>query len=303
MKYNYLPPLSNIRSSLKTRSREYILENSLHGVPYFADPTRPLCERGVWFVLTMASVGATIFTIITIWNKFQEEPTVTGLDTEVSDVEITFPQVFVCFDGNKLNYSGVNDLEKKFYEKIYDWQWGEEINNTIEGTIPKTVKNYREIFARLAPDCDAVLTMFLPDKFVKVITPAGICCKYIVTTVLGIKDNPWGIIFSSAIYPFRLYLMNPSDVGPMRDASPVLKLRRAARVRLEVHYTYATSDLKMLSRYQRQCYYEGEQSTYNNCRLNCVSNDIFKKCRCLPWFLIENGRFKLRPWRMRLKKI
>lgn len=45
MKYKYNVSLKELRSSLKYRSREYLLQNSLHGIPYFVDSTRPKWER------------------------------------------------------------------------------------------------------------------------------------------------------------------------------------------------------------------------------------------------------------------
>lgn len=59
-------------------------------------------------------------------------------------------------------------------------------------------------------------------------------------------------------------------------------------MQLQVFHTYVTSDFQMLSDYQRQCHYDiTNRFTYNNCRLNCLSKDISKKCNCLPWFLKE----------------
>lgn len=41
----YLPPTSKLLTSFKLRSREYLRENTLHGVPYFVNPVRPTWER------------------------------------------------------------------------------------------------------------------------------------------------------------------------------------------------------------------------------------------------------------------
>lgn len=45
MKYKYNVSLKELRNSLKYRSREYLLQNSLHGIPYFVDTARPKWER------------------------------------------------------------------------------------------------------------------------------------------------------------------------------------------------------------------------------------------------------------------
>lgn len=45
MRYDYIPSVSQIHKSLKHRSKEYFLENSLHGVSYFMNSSRPRWER------------------------------------------------------------------------------------------------------------------------------------------------------------------------------------------------------------------------------------------------------------------
>ncbi|CAK9796106.1 Sodium channel protein Nach [Anthophora quadrimaculata] len=109
MKYKYKPLLRELRSSFKSRSREYFLENNLHGVPYFVDSTRPKWERITWFLLTALSIVAIVAIIATFLYKFQTEPTITGLDIITEHIGIEFPQIFICFDWSHLNHSHIRE--------------------------------------------------------------------------------------------------------------------------------------------------------------------------------------------------
>ncbi|KAL2728811.1 sodium channel protein Nach-like isoform X1 [Vespula squamosa] len=295
MKYNYFPSLSHMRNSLKRSSKEYLIENSLHGVPYFADSTRPKWERGLWFLLTIASIVITIVTIIIIWNKFENNPTLTELETHVSEEEVSFPQVFLCFEGNQLNVSDTNAAEKSFYEKIYEWKWDEKISVEIQEKISNKVTDFYNAFRQWTPQCDAILeNAIVIDKryirgkdFRKVVTPAGVCCKFNYSKTILIADTPFQLNFKTTLFPLKFYITDKFDVGPSREIIPHIKLRIPLSVQLDIFHTYVTSDFEMLSDYQRQCHYG--QSTYNNCRLNCLIKDISKKCNCLPWFLKEKN--------------
>ncbi|KAF7394702.1 hypothetical protein HZH66_007876 [Vespula vulgaris] len=293
MKCKYFPSLSHMRNSFKRSSKEYLLENNLHGVPYFADSTRPKWERGLWFLLTIASIVITIVTIITLWNKFQNNPTLTALDTHVSEEKLFFPQLFLCFEGNQLNVSDTNGSEKSFYEKIYEWKWDEKISDEIQEKISKKVTNFYNAFQQWTPRCDAILeNVIVINKrnirgkdFRKVVTPAGICCKFNFSKTILITDTPFQLKFKSALFPLKLYIMDKFDKGPSRNIIPHIKLRMPSSMQIEVFRTYVTTDFQMMSDYQRQCHYNKAQWSYNNCRLNCLAKDILKKCNCLPWFL------------------
>ncbi|KAI4493235.1 hypothetical protein M0802_009523 [Mischocyttarus mexicanus] len=296
MKYNYLPPLWYMRNSLKLRSKEYLVENSLHGVSYFADSSRPKWERGLWFLLTISSIVATIITIFVLWDKFQNNPTLTELEIHVIDAEIPFPQIFLCFEGNQLNLSVANDIEKKYYVEIYDWMWNDKITDE---TIKKLsdVRNFRQIFQRSTPKCDHILTNVIyinkihirGKDFKKIVTPAGICCKFNYSRLITFEDLPFELEISSALFPLKLYIADKFDLGPSRQIMPHIKLRKPSSMQADIFQTFVTPDLQMLSDFQRQCHYRRAKWSYHNCRIQCRMDDISKKCKCLPWFFIDKG--------------
>ncbi|XP_033229005.1 uncharacterized protein LOC117180625 [Belonocnema kinseyi] len=94
----YFPSNSELSTSLKLRSKEYLRENSLHGLPYLMDPSKRTYARVGWLICVLVSLVATIGTILTLWDKFQTSPTLMGIDILTDDFEIYFPNVFLCLN-------------------------------------------------------------------------------------------------------------------------------------------------------------------------------------------------------------
>lgn len=86
--------------------------------------------------------------------------------------------------------------------------------------------------------------------------------------------------------------MNKMDDGPQRDQKPVDVIYEPVAIGIKAYITYTTSEVKMLRRSQRQCHYDSEVLTVNNCELRCLSRRVFAKCGCVPWFLAEFGDYR-----------
>lgn len=52
----------------------------------------------MWFVLTSVGTITTLIIIVSLWEKFQTNPTITGLDTDFHNWEVPFPTVTLCPD-------------------------------------------------------------------------------------------------------------------------------------------------------------------------------------------------------------
>lgn len=92
-------PFSNIRlfrSSLLYQTKEFFDNSTLHGVRYIAEEGRPLLERFMWFCFVATGAVAATVIIFSLWEKFQTNPTITGLDTDFHNQEVIFPTVMVC---------------------------------------------------------------------------------------------------------------------------------------------------------------------------------------------------------------
>lgn len=92
-------------SSLQYQTKEFFNNSTLHGVRYIAEEGRPFAERFMWFCFTVSGAVAAFIIIVNLWEKFQTNPTITGLDTDFHNQQVTFPTVSVCplvpYDANR----------------------------------------------------------------------------------------------------------------------------------------------------------------------------------------------------------
>lgn len=83
-------------ASLRYQTKEFFSNSTLHGVRYIAEDGRPFCERFMWFGFTVSGAVAACIIIANLWEKFQTNPTITGLDTDFHNQQVIFPTVNVC---------------------------------------------------------------------------------------------------------------------------------------------------------------------------------------------------------------
>lgn len=50
----------------------------------------------MWFACVAAGTIATLTIIVSLWEKFQTYPTITGLDTDFHNWEVPFPAITIC---------------------------------------------------------------------------------------------------------------------------------------------------------------------------------------------------------------
>ncbi|KAG8240381.1 hypothetical protein J437_LFUL002522 [Ladona fulva] len=77
--------------SLKHQTKEFLQNSTLHGVNYIADESLHFLERLAWLLICCLGVVSTAVTIALLWEKFQTNPTITGLDTDFHDWNVPFP--------------------------------------------------------------------------------------------------------------------------------------------------------------------------------------------------------------------
>lgn len=100
-------------TSLRVQTKLFFEHSTLHGVRYIAENGRPILEkwlscklfyilwncfffRLLWFVCVCVGTIATTIIILSLWGKFQKNPTITGLDTDFHNWEVPFPSITVC---------------------------------------------------------------------------------------------------------------------------------------------------------------------------------------------------------------
>lgn len=67
-----------LRTSFVHQAEEFFHNSTLHGVRYIAESNRPFGERLMWFCLTAIGFIAALLIIVSVWEKFQTNPTITG---------------------------------------------------------------------------------------------------------------------------------------------------------------------------------------------------------------------------------
>ncbi|CAL7949306.1 unnamed protein product [Xylocopa violacea] len=295
MKYNYKPSLKELQTSLKYRSKEYLLYNSLHGVTYFVDPTRPKWERWLWFSLTLMSVITVVSVIVFILGKFETDPTLTGFDIGTQHINIEFPRVFVCFEWAHMNQSYIPQVEMFIHEQLYNWNFEKYNNSRSFASIYKHKNDFRKMFETMAPNCDILITncvykgTIVPCNkvFQRVLTPVGACCKSIDLEPLRVVDISWILKFTTPnlTYPLRFYLTQPNELGPKLGERAMVKTYFPIDIKFTVDMTYSTPDVRYLLLRQRKCIYKEEGTNLDDCEINCIIDKLLARCKCLPWFL------------------
>ena len=54
--------------------------------------------RFLWFMCVNVGTVATLVIIVSLWEKFQTNPTITGLDTDFHKWDVPFPAITICED-------------------------------------------------------------------------------------------------------------------------------------------------------------------------------------------------------------
>lgn len=141
-----------IPTNLSHQTKEFFSNSTLHGVRYIAEKGRPFGEKFMWFCCVAVGAVAAFVIIGSLWEKFQTNPTITGivgvwkfhyatlfiarlsssplmddlgLDTDFHNQELEFPTVSICpvepFDAEKVNetvYRTLVDYEDAFGELV-----------------------------------------------------------------------------------------------------------------------------------------------------------------------------------------
>lgn len=68
-----------LKTSLKYQVKEFFDNSTLHGIRYVAEKDRPFFEKFMWFCLVSIGGIAAFVIIGSLWEKFQTNPTLTGM--------------------------------------------------------------------------------------------------------------------------------------------------------------------------------------------------------------------------------
>ncbi|GBP44395.1 Sodium channel protein Nach [Eumeta japonica] len=106
---------SLLATSLRHQTTEFFNNSTLHGVRYIAEKDRPFCEKFMWFSFTAVGAVATCIIIVSLWEKFQTNPTITGLDTDFHNWDVPFPAVTIC---------DMEPVDEELIQEYIEKTWG-----------------------------------------------------------------------------------------------------------------------------------------------------------------------------------
>ncbi|EDW13421.2 pickpocket protein 11 [Drosophila mojavensis] len=126
-------------------------------------------------------------------------------------------------------------------------------------------------------------------------------CGY--TTGLSVLLDPmvadyYGTFFSG--FGFRLLIHDAYNFPDENSETKVVTSTRESFVRINPASTYATKDIRQMDLRWRNCLFGSERKldglkrySFINCMFECRMKMTFKRCGCLPAYLINNGTIKI----------
>ncbi|XP_055522415.1 sodium channel protein Nach-like [Wyeomyia smithii] len=287
-----------LRSSLLYQTKEFFKNSTLHGVRYIAEEGRPFMEKFMWFCFVVTGAVAAIIIIFSLWEKFQTNPTITGLDTDFHNQEVIFPTVMVCptepydeksvqelafitlanYEDNSEQYEPLLRLLTQLtYERIAEVV---AQNENLTDNKQLASKDLRKLAFKSAVQCNATFGYCrYKDEpidccfyFKSVYSEWGFCYSFNSRFVsqsfieernsevnyLYETDKKWGLTFA----PLRqsLVFVHSHNEISGRDFRPQVQWDQnfAIDFLISMKQTYTTEDARQLSIGQRKCIFPDE---------------------------------------------
>uniref|UniRef100_A0A182QA18 Uncharacterized protein n=1 Tax=Anopheles farauti TaxID=69004 RepID=A0A182QA18_9DIPT len=287
------------RRSFIFQTKEFFDNSTLHGVRYIAEEGRPFFERFMWFCFVAFGFIAAVVIIFSLWEKFQTNPTITGLDTDFHNQQVIFPTVLVCptapYDEDAvrreaLQYLGGYEEGSEVYEPFLRLLTQLSYDNIREvaamlSDMPSTqtlqTVNLRELAFRVAVRCnDTFASCRYKDEdidccemFKPLYTEHGFCYAFnarytnnwqveVLNTevyVLFETDKKWALTFEP-LRESNIFVHSYNEISGW-DFQPQVMWDIDSKVEflISMKQTYTTEDAQQLSIGQRKCIFPEEE--------------------------------------------
>ncbi|KAK5644500.1 hypothetical protein RI129_005800 [Pyrocoelia pectoralis] len=315
---NVKPKYQLLRTSWRVQAKLFFEHSTLHGVRYIAEEERPLVEKVMWFCCVSIGAVTTMVIIVSLWEKFQTNPTITGLDTDFHNFDLSFPAVTVCQSGPTNERIDAYIKSTMIYSKDLVNQTYISNNRSIRQLIVELMSPCEKLFTQcqwksIDYDC---CTSFLP-----IFTENGFCYSFnsrhyerkdpwsnkelpaFVLKKIVETDKKFSLQFKVVEFEedvnFNVYI-HDSDEIPGFDAKPQIVWNfKVEKLAFSMKQTYTTDDTRQLSIKQRHCIFSDEiklkidhMYTYTACTRQCRMENAKKFCGCVPHFYTEIGPFR-----------
>ncbi|ALC49816.1 ppk23 [Drosophila busckii] len=306
------------RRSLIYQTKEFFQNSTLHGVRYIAETGRPIGEKFMWFCFTSIGAVTALVIIMSLWEKFQTNPTITGLDTDFHNQNVVFPTTVICpdtaFDHDKsydevfkslanyeenkaqlfapfldlltsLNFDNIKDAAMLSQNVPIDMlhersirEWAFLVHVTCENTLISCKYRDDEI-----PCC---------DHFEPIYTEHGFCyafnSRFKSTPTEDLKTGPphdlyetdkkWALFFLPNSSSRIFIFSNEEYFGSDFNAQIDWTEDQLVEVRISKKNTYTTDDARQLSIGQRKCIF-GDEVKLSYFPDDYTFSSCMKQCR------------------------
>ncbi|XP_037884233.1 sodium channel protein Nach [Glossina fuscipes] len=305
------------RRSLIYQTKEFFENSTLHGVRYIAETGRPTIEKFMWFCFTAIGTVIALVIIMSLWEKFQTNPTITGLDTDFHNQNVIFPTTVVCpveaWDHNKTYnfvYNTLANYEESAANRIVPFL--ESLPNLNFENLHKTValgilignelngRTLRQWAFQVTLRCEDTLAecKFRDEyfecckQFLPIYTEHGFCYAFnsrfyskedsdLKTEVqydLYETDKKWALLFELNVKADIYVFSNEDYFGKEFNPQVTWDLDQFVEVRISKKSTYTTDESRQLSISQRKCIF------YDEVKLQYFPDDYtfsscMKECR------------------------
>uniref|UniRef100_A0A1I8N4R5 Amiloride-sensitive sodium channel n=1 Tax=Musca domestica TaxID=7370 RepID=A0A1I8N4R5_MUSDO len=286
------------RRSLIFQTKEFFQNSTLHGVRYIAETGRPVGEKFMWFCFTSIGAVTALVIIMSLWEKFQTNPTITGLDTDFHNQNVVFPTTVVCpeiaFDHDRAFEVALSQLADNDYSLAgYIVPFLELLPSLSYETFNEAAviassvemeavhqKTLRQWAFESVINCEDVLTeckyrdepIKCCEAFKPVYTEHGYCfafnSRFQSTEDADINsgsphdlyetDKKWALFFVPNS-TVKIYIFSNEEYFG-QDFNPQIEWseNEVVEVRISKKNTYTTDDARQLSIGQRKCIFHDE---------------------------------------------
>ncbi|XP_066994081.2 sodium channel protein Nach-like [Anabrus simplex] len=312
-----------LKTSLSYQTSQFFDNSTLHGVRYIREEGRPFCERFMWFCFTTIGGVATLIIIVSLWEKFQTNPTITGLDTDFHNWDVPFPCITLCLS-NPADQEAIDEYVKQSEND------NEDVKTFLTLVTNISVWNLAEFKPLMSKPEAMINTRSLPELQSQFARNCSIfenceykavktnCCKLFkpLSTEMGFcyafnsrhatktkftpeyireTDEKWSLVVGVKAGVntgmIRLYVQSHDEI-PVLDVNPQLEWHyEISKLVFSAKQTYTTEDARQLSIRQRRCVFPDEikldtdsMYTYGACMTQCRMRLARKMCNCVPFF-------------------
>ncbi|XP_045473290.1 sodium channel protein Nach-like [Harmonia axyridis] len=297
LKTSWRDYLKILKTSWKVQTQVFFENSTLHGVRYIAEKGRPFFENFMWFVCVMVGLITSIIIIFSLWEKFQTNPTITGLDTDFHSWDVAFPAITICqekpgnmtliddYIENKFSDIEDKDQAKKFLELLTTLSYDnmKDIGQFGKFDVFLEASTLKNIMISMMNKCQDIFDSCewkskpydCCEGFFPVFTENGFCYTFnsrhhekrnensppFKEEKIKETDLKWSLAFTvkNTDINIPIYMLNSDEIAGIDTPPQHVWDFTMKSISFAVRQTYTTEDTRQLSIKQRRCIFADER--------------------------------------------